>query len=76
MEYSGLYRQVVFVQRYISITEVAYGVAYSGLYSQVVFLQRYISITEVVHGAAYSGLYTQVVLKTGITVHGFWTDMP
>ena len=49
---SGLCRQVVLIQRYISITEVTNGAAYSGLCRQVVLIQRCISITEVTHGAA------------------------
>ena len=58
----GLCRQVILVQKCISITEVAHGAAYSGLYRQVVLVQKCISITEVAHGAAYSGLCRQVIL--------------
>ena len=57
----GLSRQVVLIQRCVSITEVAHGTAYSGLSRQVVLIQRCVSITEVAHGAAYSGHYRQVV---------------
>ena len=49
--YSGLYGQVVLIQKCISITEVVHGAASSGLYRQVVLIQRCISITEVAHGA-------------------------
>ena len=48
--YSGLYRQVVLIQRCISTTEVVHGAAYSGLYRQVVLIQRCISTTEVAYG--------------------------
>ena len=52
----GLYRQVVLIQRCVSITEVVHGAVCSGLCRQVVLIQRCVSITEVVHGPAYSGL--------------------
>ena len=38
--YSGLYRQVVFAQRCVCITEVVHRPAYSSLCRQVVFVQR------------------------------------
>ena len=40
---TGLYRQVVLIQRCISVPEVACGAAYSGLSRQVVLLYKWSS---------------------------------